>query len=340
MPGIRSGFRFGFSGPAFGSIDEVVDAAVRAERAGFDTFALADLPGALSPLITLAAVARATTTIGLATFVLNAGLWNPATVARELATLDRVSGGRVEINLGTGIALPALRGIIPQQSSARFERLGAMIDSVKTAFDAPGITPGFAGRPRLLVAGAADRTLRLAAEQADGFIIAAVPPVPKVTLPPGQLVLPELAATERFLERLRRYAGDRSGQLEVGTGAQLIVTDDAQAAAGHLAAIHTYLTPAQILSSPKILIGTPAEIAARVLDRGARLGLTYQILRGAEPELLAEVIAKVRASALAGKSASRERAVAGVRESARAAHHHRRGRGRRHHRRLPGPGRA
>jgi alkanesulfonate monooxygenase SsuD/methylene tetrahydromethanopterin reductase-like flavin-dependent oxidoreductase (luciferase family) len=42
--------------------------------------------------------------------VLNTGLWNPATVARELATLDRVSGGRVEINLGSGIPLPALQG--------------------------------------------------------------------------------------------------------------------------------------------------------------------------------------------------------------------------------------
>ena len=53
----QSGFRFGFSGSPFAGIDEVVDAAVRAERAGFDTFVLADLPGALSPLITLAAVA-------------------------------------------------------------------------------------------------------------------------------------------------------------------------------------------------------------------------------------------------------------------------------------------
>jgi alkanesulfonate monooxygenase SsuD/methylene tetrahydromethanopterin reductase-like flavin-dependent oxidoreductase (luciferase family) len=178
----RSGFRFGFSGSGFGSVDEVVDAAERAERAGFDSFVLADLPGALSPLITLAAVARATTTIGLAPFVLNTGLWNPATVARDLATLDR----------------------------------------------------------------------------------------------------------------LRGYAGDRGGQLEVGTGAAVIVTDDAHRAAEKLAAIHTYLTPAQIRSSPKILIGTAGEIAAQILDRGKRLGLTYQVLRGADPEILADVIAQVQ----------------------------------------------
>jgi probable F420-dependent oxidoreductase len=293
----QSGFRFGFSGSPFGGIDEAVDAAVRAERAGFDTFVLADLPGALSPLIALAAVAQATTTIKLAPFVLNTGLWNPATVAREFATLDRVSGGRVEINLGSGIPLPALRGVIPPDKDNRFERLRVTIESLKAAFEEPGITPGFVRRPRLIVAGTGDRTQRLAAAEADGFIIASVPPVPKVQLPPGHLVLPELTATEKFLDRLRGYAGDRAGQLEVGTSGTVTVTDDAQAAAESLAAIHTYLTPEQVRSSPKILIGTVSEIAEQVLDRGSRLGLTYYVLRGAAPEVLADVISQVNKAA-------------------------------------------
>lgn len=121
-----------------------------------------------------------------------------------------------------------------------------------------------------------------------------MPPVPKVKLPSGHLILPELGATEAFLDRLRGYAEDRGGQLEVGTGAAVIVTDDAHRAAEKLAAIHTYLTPAQIRSSPKILIGTAGEIAAQILDRGKRLGLTYQVLRGADPEVLADVIAQVQ----------------------------------------------
>jgi probable F420-dependent oxidoreductase len=294
LPVTQRTFRFGYSGSGFAGIEEVTDAAVRAERAGFDTFTLADLPGALSPLITLAAVAQATTTIALAPFVLNTGLWNPATVARELATLDQVSGGRAEIILGSGIPRPALDGIIPPDRDARFERLAVTIDALQAALEAPGITPGFAGRPRLLVAGTGDRTLRLAAARADGFIIASVPPVPRAELPPGQLVLPELAATEEFLGRLRGYAGERAGQLEIGAGAAVIVTDDAAGAAERLAEVHTYLSPAQILASPKILIGTAGEIAARVLDRGARLGLTYSVLRGATPEDLAAVISQVR----------------------------------------------
>jgi probable F420-dependent oxidoreductase len=296
----QSAFRFGLSGSAFGDINEIVDAAVRGERAGFDTYVVPDLgvTGALSPLITLAAVARATTTLGLGTFVLNTGLWNPGTIARELATLDQVSGGRVEINLGTGIPMPAARGVIPADRQARFARLTDTVTAVKAAFAEPGLSPGFTGKKKILVAGGSDRVLRLAAEEADGFILASVPPVPKVRLPQGHMVLPERAATEEFLGRLRDYAGDRADQLELSVGLPLVITDDAEAEAAKLAEIHTYLTPQQILASPKILLGTVDEIAAAIIDRGKTLGITYNILRGAEPEVLGEVIRKVRESAL------------------------------------------
>src|ERR1700761_5401875 len=159
MSGPQLDFRFGFSASAFGGVEALVDSAVRAEQAGFDSVLVPDLPGALSPLLALAAAGRATSAIQLGTFVLNTGLWNPATVTRELATLDRVSGGRLEINPGSGIPLPAPSGVIPPDRDARFERLQVTIDSVTAAFTAPGLTPGFATRPRLLVAGAGDRTL-------------------------------------------------------------------------------------------------------------------------------------------------------------------------------------
>lgn len=131
-----------------------------------------------------------------------------------------------------------------------------------------------------------------AAEHADTFILAGVPPAPKLTLPPGQLVLPERDATARLLERLRRHAGTRP--LEIGTGAAVVLTDDAGASAAELATIHTYLTAEQILKSPKILIGTAPQITDRLIDRSASLGITYHVLRGAPPEQLTAVIARAR----------------------------------------------
>jgi probable F420-dependent oxidoreductase len=287
-------FRFGYSGSPFGDVDEIVDVAVRAERAGFDSFVLADLGAALSPLIALAAVARATSTITLGPFVLNTGIWNPAIVARELATLDRVSRGRVEIALGSGIPTPAVRAVMPPTREARFERLVETVDALRAGFDEPGIGPGFAARPRLLVAATGDRAIRLAAERADGVVIAGVPPVPKVDLPPGELVLPVREETVGWVQRWRGYAAARTEPLEVGTSSVVHVTGDGRRVAEEVAAVHTYLTPEQVLRSPKILIGTIEEIAAEVAQRRVDLGLGYLVLRGGSPEELTPVLEAVR----------------------------------------------
>jgi alkanesulfonate monooxygenase SsuD/methylene tetrahydromethanopterin reductase-like flavin-dependent oxidoreductase (luciferase family) len=168
-------FHFGLSASTFAGVHTLVEVARQAEQAGFDSVTVPDLPGALSPLIALAAVARATETIAVGTFVLNTGLWDPATVARELATLDHLAGGRIDITLGSGIPQPSLHGIIPPDRQSRFERLQATIAALKSSFDDPGISPGFTTRPRLRIAGTAERTLLLAADQADGFVIAQVP---------------------------------------------------------------------------------------------------------------------------------------------------------------------
>jgi probable F420-dependent oxidoreductase len=286
-------YRFGYSGSPFAEIDTLIDLAQRAERAGFDTFLLADLPRALSPLQALTAIARATESIRVSPFVLNTGVWDPSTIVRELATLDRLSGGRLEIALGSGIPQPALAAILPPTRAARFERLQQTVEAIRTAAGEPGISPGFVGSPRLLIAGTSARVLRLAGERADGLIIAQVPPTPKVSLPPGQMILPELEATRRHLEVLRAAARERPDPVEIGTGAPVTLTDDAEREATALAEIHTYLSPQQILDSPKILIGTVAEVAARIRARG-ELGLTYQVLRGPSPEELAPVLADVK----------------------------------------------
>ena len=286
-------FRFGFSGNAFGGIDELIDVAIRAERVGFDVITVADLPGGLSPLVALAAVAQATEAIRVGPFVLNSGIWNPHTVIRDLATLDRISGGRLEIAVGSGIPLPGVRELMPATRDGRFEALRRTVAAVKGSFADPGITPGYASPPRLLVAGTSDRVLRLAAEEADGFIIAGVPPVPKVTLPTGHLVLPERTATEEYLERLRGYVGDRDDGFEVGIGCLAVLTDDVEASTAEYAAIHSYMSPEQVVASPKLVIGDAAGIADQILERGRNLGITFQNLRGATPEELQPVIEQV-----------------------------------------------
>ena len=98
MKAFRFGYQSGADDPA-----ETVRAARAAEDAGFDVFHIGDHVGAgPSVLASLAAAASATTTIRLCPLVLNNDLRHPVVLAQELATIDRLSGGRLEVGLGAG----------------------------------------------------------------------------------------------------------------------------------------------------------------------------------------------------------------------------------------------
>ena len=95
--------RFGTGGGRVGDPERLVAAARRAEDIGYSTFSMADhfeLP--LAPLIALLAVADATTTLRITQTVLAQDFRHPAVLAKELATLDVLSDGRVEVGLGAG----------------------------------------------------------------------------------------------------------------------------------------------------------------------------------------------------------------------------------------------
>ena len=74
----------------------------RVDDLGFDILALPDHLGGPSPFASLAAAAQFSDRLRLRTYVLNVGFWNPALLAREVATLDALSNGRAELGLGAG----------------------------------------------------------------------------------------------------------------------------------------------------------------------------------------------------------------------------------------------
>jgi probable F420-dependent oxidoreductase len=104
-----SRLRFGVNLGRLGTLDPStepwngpVKAARWAEEAGFDVVTTADHFGGTSPFVMLTAAAVVTNRVRLRTYVLDHGFWNPALLARDVATLDVLSGGRVEIGLGAG----------------------------------------------------------------------------------------------------------------------------------------------------------------------------------------------------------------------------------------------
>src|SRR4051794_30775551 len=128
--------RFGVSLPNFGSgVDAaaVADWARAAEAAGRDGFFLWDHlfafePGrveTVDPWIALTAAACATTTIRLGTLVTPLPRRRPVVVARQTATLDRLSGGRLTLRVGTG-AFPLEWRYVGEEADAKIR--GEMLD--------------------------------------------------------------------------------------------------------------------------------------------------------------------------------------------------------------------
>jgi alkanesulfonate monooxygenase SsuD/methylene tetrahydromethanopterin reductase-like flavin-dependent oxidoreductase (luciferase family) len=94
--------RFGMTSH-MSSVDGWRNTARKAEELGYSTLAVSDhVETPLAPLTSLAAAAEATSSLLLASYVFGNDFWHPAILAREVATLDLISGGRVEFGIGTG----------------------------------------------------------------------------------------------------------------------------------------------------------------------------------------------------------------------------------------------
>src|SRR3984893_995674 len=96
-------FRFGVVASAARSADEWLPRARRAESLGYATLVMPDnLQYTLAPLPALAMAAAATRTLRVGTYVLANDLRHPVLLAKEVATLDLLSGGRFELGPGAG----------------------------------------------------------------------------------------------------------------------------------------------------------------------------------------------------------------------------------------------
>src|SRR4029078_11584003 len=95
--------RFGFTGGASSKRAKLLESAQLVEQLGYSTFGLADhFVRPFAPLIAGMAVADATTTLRITHTVFAQDFWAPAVLAKELATLDVVSEGRLQVGLGAG----------------------------------------------------------------------------------------------------------------------------------------------------------------------------------------------------------------------------------------------
>jgi probable F420-dependent oxidoreductase len=169
--------RFGISLLAQGSIDELRKQSRRAEQIGFHTVLLPDHLGYQPPLIPLVAIAEAAPTVRVSNLVINASFYRPALLARDLASVDAATGGRLEIALGTGYVEWefAEAGLSFPTPRRRVELLTEHVLTIRKLLSDPAYIPApVQSPPPILVAGAGDKLLAMAAQHADTVAIASM----------------------------------------------------------------------------------------------------------------------------------------------------------------------
>ncbi|MEU2285218.1 LLM class F420-dependent oxidoreductase [Streptomyces sp. NPDC013178] len=289
-------FRFGASLIEPAPAEEWRAKCRRVEELGYDVLLVPDHLGMPAPFPALVAAAEATERPRLGTFVLNAGFWNPALLAREVATTDALTGGRLELGLGTGYvrAEHETAGLPWGSPGERVEHLRRTIEELDRLLGSPEHRPRPVQRPRvpLLIGANGDRMLELTAEHAD---IAAFTGARSAPDSPTGLTPITAAELDERVARYRELARGRAEPAELNLLIQMvIVTEDREAAVRPLLERVPQLTPAQALELPLLLVGTFEEIVAQVLAQRERYGFSYLTVLEPYIEAFAPVIARLR----------------------------------------------
>ncbi len=300
-------FRFGLTLERTSNQDDIAGQARRAEELGYSSMVMTDHMDARNgPLVTITAAALATSSLRVGTLVLCNDYRHPVVLAKELATLDRISNGRLEVGIGAGWMTSDYEqaGLTLDRPGVRIERLAEAVSVLEGCF---GVGPfDFAGdhytvsgldaspkpvqspRPPLLLAGGGPKMLTLAAQRAD---IVAV----NVSLHTG--VIDEriaagatAEATDAKVALVRDVAGERFDDIELSVGAFIAtIIDDRDGFAAALAPGFG-LTTEQAMASPHALFGTVDECIATLEERRDRWGFSYMTIPAEAVEEFAPVV--------------------------------------------------
>ena len=275
-------FRFGVSLLTVGSRSSWRERARRVEDLGYDVLQVPDHLGTTSPFPALVAAADVTG-IRLGTFVLNAGALSPAYLARDVADVHRLTDGRLELGLGAGY-VPAEFDAVGRPfgtAGERLRKLETVLAETRALLAAQEDKPV----PPVMLAGAGDRMLRLAAREADfvGF---------SITAGISEGLTPREALASR-VQVVRDAAGERFEDVELNLFVAA-VADSVESLDLSIMRQATGLDDAFLAQLPGVLAGPPREIAERLQGLREELDISYISVLEPHMAAFAEVIKHLR----------------------------------------------
>lgn len=306
---MRKPFRFGVTGITAQTKKQWHRIAQKIESLGFDTLCVWDhFDQNLAPLLALVTAAHATTSLRMGTLVLANDFRHPAVLAKEAATLDVLSEGRLELGIGAGWnkAEYGQAGLSFDAAPERVQRLTESITILKQLFRPQYVT--FTGNhytidrlqgaplpiqqphPPIMIGGARKQMLQLAAQEADIVALAT-----KV-YPDGRHDF--LDSTGPYItqkmEIIRTYAQERFPSLEfqIHIGG-VILANDRSVTAEQIGPT-VGLTGAQLLDCYQALIGTEEQIIEDLQVRREKNGISYITIAAKDMDTFAPIAQQLR----------------------------------------------
>jgi probable F420-dependent oxidoreductase len=284
--------------------------AKQVEGLGYDSLTIADhLDEQWAVTPALVSAAEATTTLTIGTLVWCNDYRHPVVLAKEAATIDLLSGGRLELGIGAGWMTTDYEqaGIPLDRPGVRIDRLAEAITIMKGLFADEPVS--FAGEhytitghvgtpkplqkpgPRFLLGGGGKRMLTLAAQQADivGINVSLAAGVIDASAGPNATA----EATEEKLRWLAEAAGDRFDDLELNTRVHLAAVTDDRIGLATIVAPALGLSPEAALESPHALAGTVEQLIDTIVERRERFGLSYITVGIDAVESFAPIVAQL-----------------------------------------------
>ena len=303
-------FRFGVQCSVTPSIGAWRDLARKSESLGYSCLYIPDHFGdQFGPLVALTVAAEATTTLKVGSLVFDNDYRHPVVLAKEIATLDLASEGRIEFGLGAGWMKTDYdeSGMPYDEAGVRVERMLEGLEvmrrlwsSEKASFsgkhytitDAHGLPRPFsAPHPPIVIGGGSKRILSIAGREAD--IVGVNPDLRSGYV--GREVTAGVVP-EKWDERLgwvRDAAGDRFDSLELQILTFLVMVvpnrDEAIASAAPMFGL-----PPEVLGEIPIgMVGTVDEICEQLVARRERWGFNYIVVHEGELEAFAPVVERL-----------------------------------------------
>ena len=305
----RRPFRFGIQGRSTGPRDPWLEMIRRVDALGYDSYlALDHFVRGLDPVASLMAAAMTSERLRIGSFVFDNDFRHPALLAKAAASLDVLSGGRLELGVGAGwlkeeydqtgipFDLPGVRITRMTEAVQLLRRIFTEEHPVSFSSEHYTVTdlicpprPVQRPHPPFIIGGGSKRILSVAGREGDivGITTRARPDGSKDTTDNTA------AATAQKIAWVREAAGDRFAAIELNViVSDVHVTDDRAGTAERVGAQYG-LTPEDVLESPQILIGSVDEMVERLQERRERYGFSYIVVAEPNMEALAPVVARL-----------------------------------------------